>query len=267
MKSLVTSIIFYLLLLSGSAKAEVVYLEDGGYHYVNDTRYLNDYVRLDYNIVNVPGTHLDLVNGGSIRSLSAINNATVTMTGGSVSEYLTVRGSSRVTMAGGSVEWDFDAFDNANVTMSGGLVVDDLVMFGKATSTMSGGLVAHDLVAHDKAMVTMTGGTIGNELFAFANGTIYLEGSGFQVTDLYGVATDLLPGDKLSNYGTLVENGDSDYYAGTITGTLTDESFLDNTFEIYNTDYNFGYADIVIIPEPATFALLVAGAFFIRRKR
>jgi len=219
--------------------ADIVSINDGMSHTINDYTYLFDTVWLDYPmaIPNFPGTHVDLVEGGVVTNLTACNNATISVTGGTVMGYLVATGNSQVSMIAGDVGWGISAYRNASLTISGGMVTFDM----------------------------------RPDLRTNYNGTIYLEGNGFEVTDLNGNTTILSNGDKLSDFVSLVEwrpQGDIwDYYTGTITGTLADGSTLDSEFEISNTGFYEGTADIVIIPEPGSLILLGLGAVLLRRRR
>ncbi|KKM21947.1 hypothetical protein LCGC14_1630320 [marine sediment metagenome] len=109
---------------------------------------------------------------------------------------------------------------------------------------MSGGLVTQ-LAADDNSIVSMSGGEALFQISASVNGIIYLDGTGFAVDE-----TPLVEGDKLSNYGALIENGDYDYYDGRITGTLADGTALDTQFRVYNAGQYAGTADIIIGTPP-----------------
>lgn len=207
MKKLIVLLIALVVLsVNPAAMAAPVYFDDGAsYTFDNDT-YQDDSVKLDYYTANDPGTGLYLVDGGLVYELYAYNSASITMTGGSV-DSLWACGNGIVTVTGGSVGQELGATDNGTVTMSGGSVDPNLFAWENAT-------------------VTITGGSVGNVLEARTNATIYLDGTGFQVN-----GTPLVNGDKLSDFVTLAEG----YYTGTITGTLSDGSALDNTFKIYDT--------------------------------
>jgi hypothetical protein len=222
--------ILCVITLSNSGAGKSVNFNDGQSHLINDSTYQSYYVYLDLSTYNNPGTHLELVNGGIIGwTLSAYNISTVDFSGGSIGN-------------------DFVAYDNSTVTMSGGSVTDCLSAIGDST-------------------ITMSGGSVGNELSTYVNGIIYLVGSGFEVTDLSGTTTILSVGDKLSDFGTLVDDGSWDYYAGSITGILSDGSSLNNTFRLNITGEWVGTGDIILIPEPATLSLFGFGTLMLSRKR
>lgn len=218
-----------------------VYIDDGLSHTFDDSTYQNDNVYLDETVANNPGTHVDLVDGGKVEHFSARNNASITMTGGSVGDISSGGGiyaleNATISMVDGSVGGYLLAWDNATVDMTGGSVGDHLIAYNNATITMSGGSVGF-LEAWGDADITMSGGLIEHQLRAYDNGILYLYGSDFEVN-----GTPLVNDDKLSDFGTF----DANYYTGTITGILADGSALNNSFYIYNTGDYEGTGDIII---------------------
>jgi hypothetical protein len=238
-KQVVLMVVLAFLTVNTLLLADIVSINDGMSHTINDYTYLLDTVWLDHpmDIPNFPGTHVDLAAGGVVTNLTACNNATISVTGGTVMGYLVGVGNSQVSMISGDVGWGISAYRNASVTISGGMVTFDM----------------------------------RPDLRTNYNGTIYLDGSDFEVTDLNGNTIILSNGDKLSDFVSLVEwrpQGDIwDYYTGTIIGTLADGSTLHSEFEISNTGFYEGIADIVIIPEPGTVFLLGVGCLVFRRRR
>lgn len=183
----------------------VVFIDDGIPHTFSDNTYELENVWLDYNTANTPGTHVDVVDGGTVDSLYAFNNSTVTMTGGTITNVLGTYGDGTVTLLGGILNGPLDAREN---------------------------------------------------------GAIYLNGTGFTVN-----GTALVNGDKLSDFVSLIENGDYDHYTGIIAGTLANGTVLNNAFFIFNTGAHAGTANIYVVPEPATMCLLALGGLISRRKR
>lgn len=88
---------------------------------------------------------------------------------------------------------------NGSVLFSGGVIEDDLSADGESTADMIGGAVGTSLGAHEDSIVTMRGGSVGGLLKVSKNGTIYLDGTGFEVNGV-----PLENGDKLSDFATLV---------------------------------------------------------------
>ncbi len=299
-RKLIIVVCLTIVAINPASFAAYVYIDDGVSHIFNDSTYQNDKVWLDYSISNNPGTHVDLVVGGTVTGFSAYNNATVSVTGGTVVGYSVAQDNSSITIAdgsvglwlsakenatvimnGGSIGGNLEASDNGTITMTGGTVGEWFTASGNSTITMDGGSVAGYLYASgngnitmnggtvsgwlrafNDSIITMTGGSVTGRLTAWENATIYLEGSNFKVND-----TSLQYGDKLSDFATLGNNGYEDYYYGTITGTLTDGSTLNNRFDIFNIAPFPGTGDIIIIPEPCTFLLLGLGVSMLRIKR
>ena len=188
---------------------------------------VDDDLSLDRNIVNTPGTHLNLTAGGT------------------VAMDLNTHGNSSVTIIGGSVGYHTHSHENSNVTISGGFA-------------------GNNVYASHNSTITMNGGSVGNGFRVYDNGMVYLDGSNFAVT-AGGVTTILTTGQGLSIYSPILEG--EMYSAGTITGTLASGETMDNTYRIYNTGDYAGTADIVIIPEPCSVVLLGLGGLVLRRKR
>lgn len=235
------AILFLHSMNSMSMAGAKYYIDDGSSHLFDNDIYHADWFWIDSLIVNVPGTHIDIIDGGQVYSFFAHNNATITMSGGSVR-----------TM---------DAYDNSTITILDGLSYG-IRSFNNSNVTVLGGTVGGYFFALDNSSINISGGTINGELRAYYNGIIYLIGSDFEVD---GQA--LSYGDRLSDFGTYVENIDYGYHYGTITGTLSDGSVLNGLFKVYSTGLWGGTCDIIVIPEPATLSLLALGAFLSARKK
>ncbi|MHC4075280.1 MAG: hypothetical protein ACYSRR_03890 [Planctomycetota bacterium] len=280
----VLAICFCVCLTSGVVSADIVYIDDGGNHTIDDLTYQNDDVWLDSVISNNPGTHVDLKDGGVVGDhLGAFNNSTITMTGGTA-ETLFAKDNSSITMTGGSTYNDFKVLDNAEGIMTDGSVGRYLWASGNAIIHMTGGSIGQllyasesgkiimtggevvglgDIVTRDNSIIIMSGGSADRDLRAENNSTIYLDGTGFEIG---GQA--LSYGDKLSDFGTLFdEGGENEYYGGIVTGTLADGTFLNNNFIIRNTGDYAGTADIIIAPEPCSLVLLALGGLLLHRRK
>jgi len=147
---------------------------------------------------------------------------------------------------GGRVGWLF-AYNHSIIKMTGGEIGHQLIADDSYVD-MSGGSVGGSLVAQNWATILMTGGTVGNMLEVLQNGKINLYGTNFEVTDLDGITTTLSPWGKLSDFGTLLSPwGQTPYYAGTIAGTLSYGTVLNNTFKIEVSENSYHlFGDILI---------------------
>ena len=244
-KIIVLLIVLAFLNVSPVSMAGSTYYDDGLSHTLDYSNYSRSDVFLDSNVANNPGTHADLVDGLNLGHLLMYNLSTATISGGEIHS--------------------LDAYDNTSVTMLDGIVYNFRAK-RNSTITMTGGRVEYSFRARDNSTTIISGGTIGDYIIAYENAYIYLDGTDFKVDGKI-----VAPGSRLSNLGTLVEHrsGNSilDYYTGTITGTLADGSFLDNTFNVNKIGVFAGTADIVIIPEPATLLLFGVGGLLLRKRR
>jgi len=146
-----------------------------------------------------------------------------------------------------------------HLNLKDGGIVGGIVAYGISTVTMKGGSVGGRLAMASNSTATMSGGSVGEYLYVDTDGTIYLEGTDFEATDLSGTTTSLSYGDKLSDYGTFRPGGSQPHFFGTVTGTLADGSALNNGFVIHNVGNWAGTADIYIAPNPVP----VPGAFLL----
>lgn len=242
---IILTILMILCVVNSSAMATID-INDGDFHLIDNAAYQNDMVWLDHDVINDPGTHLNVASGGIIGRLFAFSNAKVTMSGGTVEGELHISGNATVNMNFGSVH-DLQAYNYAAIAMTGGNV--DI------------------LAAGGNSIVTVSGGSVNDFIVVGQNGMMFLEGNGFTVTDLDGNITSLSYGDKLSDFGMFVDHITQDYFSGTVTGTLKDSSVLDVDFFVYNTGINSGIADIIIIPEPGSLVLLGLGGLLLRKRK
>ncbi len=275
----------------GMAGTTVVHISDGLSHLVNNNTYQDNIVYLDYSIINNPGTHLEMANGGSIVSIYTFKNSSVTVNGGSINDWLYIKdngiatvnngsvnklaatGDCTVTVNGGIINSIFtyntsttiisnglisnniQTQNSSEVTISGGTVNNYIHAYNNSTITISGGVTNNNIISHDSGIIDIMGGTINSSFQAY-DGTIYLYGNNFSVN-----STALSFGDDLRDYGTLGSSGL--WLSGPITGILQDGSVLDTYFSVW-TDSD---AQIIIIPEPATILLLTLGGLALRKKR
>lgn len=157
----------------------------------------------------------------------------------------------------------FEAIPGTNINLINNGLVGAISAYQQSYVTMTGGTIEHWLSANDNAVITMSGGIVNDYLHVMKDGTIYLDGMGFEVN---GHA--LASGDKLSPFGILATDFfGADYYTNIITGTLSDGTALDNEFRIYKTAGYAGTADIIIVPEPFTLFFLGLGGLVLRCRR
>lgn len=231
--------------MAGYISGNSYYNDDTGSHTINDsTTYQSLGYHVDFHTTNNPGTHVNLVDGGSVRTLSAFGNSTIDIKGGNCELGVQAWRNSTVTMTGGSIGAWLYAGDNATIEMTGGSV--ELLWAGM------------------RATVTMSGGSVGQHFMVQEYSTLYLNGTGFKVN-----GTPLVNGDNLKDFGTLATDMYIEYYTGIITGTLADGSVLNNEFRIYKNNhmYHQETGDLIIIPEPCSLLLLGFGGFALRRHK
>ena len=260
---------------------------DGGIHSIN---YSEGNVYVDN---GTPGmyTKVNLLNGGYIHKFFAYQDSRINISGGRVGLSLVAYDRTQVIMTDGQI-WYLDAYDSSQATMSGGTATGDLIAKGSSHVTMSGGTATGDLIAKGSSHVTMSGvtvmgyleagdsshvtmsggsvlgmsvsnssqvtisgGTIGSdgflELVASGNGKLIINGSNFAID---GISLGF--GEITSIFGGVYEN---EPYRR-LTGTLANGDIINNRFQIGNN------AKIVLIPEPATIALLFLGGLVFRKK-
>jgi len=225
------------------AMGDYIAIQDGGTHVIGDDRYKDDHIRLDRDIANDPGTSFTLITDGIIGGDFATLNTSI----GDV--------------AGGSIGGDVRGNHNSTVNISDGIVNGHVSAWNSSVINISGGTIGGDIIAKGASTIKMTGGEFTGIFDVWADGVIELYGSGFRVDGV-----DLSVGDSLRDFGTLELLGFGDpFYTGTITGTLSDGTELNNYFQI--SDWEDG--DIIIVPEPATFTIFITGlgAMVIRKRR
>ena len=265
------------------ADGRVVIITDGLSHEINNDVYKDKIVKLDYEVDNSPGTHIDVLDGAVLDTLYAWSNSSFTMSSGSAMNLAGFQDST-ISLEGGVAEF-MGAYGNSIMKMSGGSA-KHITVNGTSFFSMTGGSTGYtglDFRATEYSNVNISGGIFGGRITVLNdsiatvsggsmpalrtrhNGIIRLEGTGFEVDGV-----PLENGDRLSDFGTLVElrsNGDiRDYYKGQISGYLADGSALDIPYYIFNKGFYEGTGDIIIVPEPTSLLLLGLGGIMLRRK-
>ncbi|KKL52860.1 hypothetical protein LCGC14_2281230 [marine sediment metagenome] len=288
---------------SSQAMALIQY-NDGGTYDITTTS--NDDVWVDWQKPAM-GTTVNVQNGGAVTSpykMQAFEDSVVNVYGGSISNYLAY-GSSRLSISDGSAGYldtydssqvlltggsagSIDAYDNSQITLAGGSLTGELwafdysavdvsmghlmtiVLYDSSQMLFTGGSVQyHILVSGGQASVsggtiigdfhvsggqaTWSGGLVGGNLAAAGNGVLTIEGSSFAVDGTpigYGSLYSMLGG------------GWTNEPHRQLTRTLLNGDPIDSNFFIGQN------ASIVLVPEPATLALLaIGGIALVRRKR
>lgn len=258
-----------------------IQLNDGQSHIIANTIHQNNYIDLDWHNNITPGTSLNIVTGALIYTVHAYYNSSIAMSGGRITN-IHGSGNATIRVSGGSIEGGL-YLSNTETTISGGTIgvlvhstgnsavaisggsCGAFRTYNNAVGSVTGGHIESYIKTTDNSVITVSGGTLEGYLGASNNGVIYLAGTNFEVDGQM-----LSCGDRLSSFVPLTEHIVDDrieiWRTGTVTGVLADGSTLNNTFYIY--DYGVGnYADIVIIPEPATMLLLGLGGLLLRRRK
>lgn len=281
----VNLIVVFFLMISFLAQGSS--MNDGYVHLFHDDTYQYWDISLDYYGDRIPGTRIDLVDGGVVDRLDAYNHSSINIYGGEVTRGVLIRDDGTFTMSGGlfglygltDERWGLDARNRANINISGGLIggvsardystilitggdFDGIYATGHSDITINGGLAdGWGIYAGSGASILLQGGNINTTLKTGGEGTIYLNGSNFEIN-----GQSLSYGDRVSNFVPLttytVDDEQYNWYNGYITGNLLDGNILNTEFEIsrYNMSWN---SDIIIIPEPATLILLSMGSLLI----
>ena len=247
MKKLISLFVIPILITCSVAIAGVdVYWDDGETHTIDDDTHWLDTIRLDSNVENSPGTHLNITGDGYVSSLITYNNSTATINCNIVNS-IDARGNSTINLIQAWNSLKTCARDNATINISGGTI--------------------GSIYATDSSTIYMSGGTTQSSIAVRQDAVLYLDGTNFSMKNSEGDIISLSYGDKLSDYTGCYDDGTGLYYYGTIWGDFADGGFVCSKFRIYNTGDYEGVADIIIIPEPATLALLGIGGVLIRRKK
>jgi hypothetical protein len=220
-KAVIISILFAIT-LTVQAK---VHIDDGQSHLVNDYTYQNQTVILDWYINNNPGTHLELTEGGFLKTIDAHNN-------------------SRVEVNGGEIQYNLQVSDNAKALVSGGTINAYIHANDDSTIDITGGVINAAIISHDACTINVTGGMIDH--FQAYESTIYIYGNNFRVDGVaLGSGEDIKPYGVIDSYGFWRKN--------TITGTLQDGTALNAFYAIWDDSD----AAIIVIEVPTVTSVAV----------
>lgn len=163
------------------------------------------------------------------------------LAGGQIQGFLSAHYDSSVKIHGGSVRQHLEADGNSKIHLIGGAIRQDLAAYEDSRIIMDGGTIEWYARIFDDAQLVWSGGTIGGEIGLYGNSVLEIYGSDF--------ALDGLP-----------ISGELKGLFGRLTGTLDDGSIINNDIHLYHQN-----TKIVLIPEPATVALLLLGAALINK--
>ena len=227
------------VLLYAGVPAKAVIIQDGQNHIFSDATYAPP------TLVDIYGsTHIQVVDGAAIGWIGAGQNATIQVDGGTVYMGMQSSGSATITVNGGTVG-ELRATQQSLIELNGG------------TITYTGEIGSSGIItAGDYSTINIRGGIFGaliiDRLTADHGGTIYLYGTDFSVG-----SQQLNYGDSLRDYGVISGSN----LTGTLNGTLADDSSFSVPFSFLG---NVQSGDIIVVPEPATLALLALGLPLIR---
>ena len=219
------------MLLFGAAKVEAV----GDWDIYSDAVIEEGDEYWNVGVYDTPPDHTTVdMTGGTVDSLSAFHESIVNVSGGSLNTLLSFN-SSTVNAFGGTIDL-LGAWDTGTVNVWGDAYVDVLDTRESGISTISGGTVDRAGVL-EFGTINLSGGLVSRALWAGDSG----------IVNVYGY--DLNKMDSGGGYGYGFVHGK--WQNGT-------------TFNI-----DFGSAEtfshIVLVPEPSTVALLLAGLVFLKR--
>ena len=182
------------------------------------------------------------LSGGAIETMDAYNSSVVDISSGDLSQ-LYAHDTSTVDISGGG-RGPFFAYDSSTVHISGG-TVSYLRAYGSSTVDICDGSVGYggSLDAYDSSAVDISGGSVSS-LAAGGASTVTFHGRNFRLSS--GLS---LEGDRVIG-----------------TGSLTGE-WMDGTRWGVNIERNDPGAYILVVPEPATLALLALGGLAVLRRR
>jgi len=264
------SAVLMLTVLISATRAGDFYWDDGGSYLINDETYKTDWVHVDYNTANDPGTHVDLVDGGEVNMLLAYNNATVTMTGG-WADFISCYNDSTINVTGGLAP--LRAHDNSTINISGGDVGAEAwgnsiinIYDGSNVAAADaadnghiniyGGDIYYRVNAGYDSVIDMFGGNFSESIGGYDNseinvygGNVYshISGYGNSEINVYGYDLVLSATGGTYNYGTLV-------------GYLQDDTPIN--VDLKNSE---AYLHINLVPEPSMLTLTILGTCLLKK--
>jgi hypothetical protein len=189
------------------------------------------------------------ISGGQIQELDCFDSSQVRISSGFMDGLLSY-GSSRVNIYGSGID-NIHSYGSSEVNIHGGWIDNIHGCDSSRINIYGGGYIYYGLEGYDSSQISITGGSIHGDLKLWG-GKIQISGSDFAVDGQsvgYGELTSILghwPEDEPLRH---------------LTGKLLSS-------ELINNDFYIGYnARIILIPEPATMALLGIGLLFLRKRQ
>ena len=233
------------------------------------------------------GTDVNISGGTVGRSLRAYLGSTVTITDGAVEDFLRAYSASAVTVAGGTAGTVF-AEDGGVINVSSGSV-ESLRGSNGSTVNVGGGWVIGSIAANDGSTVNITGGFVTGGVDGLSGSTVNFRGgtvSGLEV----GVATLNISGGSIGSQfvaspGGVVNISGTEFFLdgvlvdletslprviddrdAQLSGLLADGSFfeidLNTSFVVFEDFFSpAATLTLILVPEPASAAVLLSGAF------
>jgi hypothetical protein len=209
---------------------------------------INDSVKVDYQTPYMYTTVNVLTGLGDDYSLSGFEHSRINIYSGYTS-YLYSYDSSQVNISGGSIT-DLHSRGSSHVVITGGAIGDLDIGFYSIVD-ISGGWMGCDIDSRDASQVNISGGWFG-DLTPYYRSKIQIFGSDFAVDGQpfgYGELTSII--------GFEPEYEPRRH----LTGTLLSGEPTSNDFYIGHE------ARIILVPEPATIAMLGFGSLALLRRR
>ena len=230
---------------------ETLFLDQAAVGVINDGTFAYD-VALDRDATLT-------MNGGTLNDDLLIYKGSAIINDGYIANTTQVYLDSRLDVFGGDFGSYFFVGEDAVVNFYDGVIGDDIKTINGGTVFMSGGSVGNDIEVNDGGLIDISGGILAADglgsldvgLAANNDGRIILRGMDFLINGLPALDGLVSP------------------LTGTISGTLADgTAFSDIPFD-QNPLGNRGFIELVVVPEPASLAMMGLGTvcLFSRRRR